>query len=98
MTDSATVVEKKEETPKVKNVKIATFLAEVGAPNVKQSAKKIMAVYDVAKSHATDIATKLIDYDHKKKRYHPAATLDEIRGTINESLDSANIRIYLEAA
>ncbi|MFY0656413.1 MAG: hypothetical protein JXR12_06655 [Neptunomonas phycophila] len=87
-----------EKAPKIKNIKICAFLDTVGAPNVKQSAKKIMAEYSVTKPQATEIATNLIDYDHKKKRYHPTATLDGIRSTLNDLLDRADIRIYLEAA
>ena len=78
-------------------MKIGTLFAEVGAPNYKQVAKKIMAKFDgVDKTNATAIAKGLIDYDHKKKRHHPNDDLMKIIEDVNDSLETAGIKLYLD--
>ena len=80
-------------------MKITTFVEEVGAPNYKQVAKKVMAKFNgLTKPQATDIAKQVIEYSHKKKGRHPLETLEGIRTAMNDTLESFQLPIYLEAA
>jgi hypothetical protein len=80
-------------------MKITTFIGEVGAPNYKQVAKNIMAKFTgLTKPQATDIAKQVIDYDHKTKRRHPQDTLEGIRKGINDTFESLELPVYLDAA
>lgn len=80
-------------------MKITTFIAEVGAPNYKQVAKKLMAKYEhITKPEAVCVAKLIIEYNSKSKSHHPQKTLDTIRKAMNDQLFTMNVDAYLSAA